>query len=101
MTPSQYRQIKEIVSDALDLPPAERQAYVSRACAGNIALREQVERLVAASEEPDISPPLRRAIQGMLLSAAYDAGIRTEAGTMPERSLRAEEVIGSRFRILR
>ncbi|WP_221031381.1 serine/threonine-protein kinase [Actomonas aquatica] len=40
----------EIFLHALDLPPAERTAYLDEACADSPALRQRIERLLTASE---------------------------------------------------
>src|SRR2546423_1295519 len=39
-----------ILNAALELPTTERAAYVEKACAGNAALRTQIEGLVQAEE---------------------------------------------------
>ena len=41
----------EVFNVALELPPAERPAYLDKACAGDTALRQRVEALLQASEE--------------------------------------------------
>jgi serine/threonine protein kinase len=41
----------EAFNVALELPPAERAAYLDQACAGDAALRQRVEALLQASEE--------------------------------------------------
>src|SRR5258708_1861590 len=37
---------------ALETDPSERSAYLDRACAGDVALRGQVEQLLRAHQEP-------------------------------------------------
>jgi len=44
----QWRRIKLIVADTLERPPVERTAFLDRACAGDQALRDEVESLLAA-----------------------------------------------------
>ena len=49
--PSDDRQrLKEVFATARALPASDRQAYLSTACAGNEALRQEVESLLAADE---------------------------------------------------
>src|SRR5262245_59755818 len=43
---------RELFLAALDRPPAERPAYLEAACAGDAALRQRVEALLAAHDEP-------------------------------------------------
>ncbi|HVF50290.1 MAG TPA: protein kinase [Pyrinomonadaceae bacterium] len=51
MLPEQWKQVEEISRAALDLPPDERELYVSVACAGNESLRARVEALIAQTDE--------------------------------------------------
>jgi non-specific serine/threonine protein kinase/serine/threonine-protein kinase len=48
MTPERWAQIKQIVQAALDLPEAERAAYIGSAADGDAELRGEVESLLAA-----------------------------------------------------
>src|SRR5581483_1038457 len=51
MTPERYQQIGELCETALELEPGERAAFLDRACAGDEALRQEVESLLAADEQ--------------------------------------------------
>lgn len=51
MTPAEWSAVKEILSEALECPPAERSAYLDKACGGNPELRRRVESLVEADEK--------------------------------------------------
>jgi eukaryotic-like serine/threonine-protein kinase len=46
-----WRRVAEIFSDALDLPPAERGAFIDAQCAGRPDERAAVERMLAAEQE--------------------------------------------------
>ncbi len=46
----QWERIREILESALGLAPHLRAAYLAEACAGDAALRSEVESLIAASE---------------------------------------------------
>ena len=46
MTPERWRQVEEILEGALSRGESERVAYLAHACAGDIALRRQVELLL-------------------------------------------------------
>ena len=61
--PSDRSRIKSILGEAAELPHAERSAFVERACAGDEALRNEVESLlvhldatVEVRDEPSSSP---------------------------------------------
>jgi serine/threonine protein kinase len=45
----QWERIREILDSALQLPSDQRDAYLAEACAGDAALRSEVESLIAAS----------------------------------------------------
>lgn len=51
MTPDSWRQVRQILEQALELTPARRPAYLEKVCAGNTVLRREVETLIAADEQ--------------------------------------------------
>src|SRR4051812_29043940 len=51
MTPERWKQIEDVFQAAIDLPSGERQKFIAEACAGDEDLREQVEVLIAQSDE--------------------------------------------------
>jgi serine/threonine-protein kinase len=52
LTSERWRRMKEIFQAAVELPAAERKAYLTDVCAGNSSLLAEVESLLAAHEEP-------------------------------------------------
>ena len=50
MTPERWQRIEQIYHEANERPPAERQAFLDAACGRDLALREEVEILLAANE---------------------------------------------------
>jgi serine/threonine protein kinase len=56
MSPERWQQVEAVLDGALDLPEAERHAYLSRACGSDAALRAEVEALIAACERPSRVP---------------------------------------------
>src|ERR1700761_2740037 len=46
-----WKQVDEMLDAALELPPAEREAYVAKAGAGNEELRREVLSLLRAQEQ--------------------------------------------------
>lgn len=48
MTPDKWKEVKQILEDALELPKAERDAFVASRCGGDSELRLEVESLLAA-----------------------------------------------------
>lgn len=51
INPERYRQIDELFQAALEVPPAERAAFVSSACVGDESLRQEVESLLASADD--------------------------------------------------
>src|SRR5215204_1678997 len=51
MTPERWRRVDELFHAALERDGAERADFLAEACAGDDALRREVERLVAAHEQ--------------------------------------------------
>jgi predicted Ser/Thr protein kinase len=67
----QWERIREILDSALQLPPHQRDAYLDDACAGDKALRSEVESLIAASAQsafldrdplPSLTPTLNMTV---------------------------------------
>jgi serine/threonine protein kinase/Tfp pilus assembly protein PilF len=52
LTSERWRQVKEIFQAAVELPAAEREAYLTDICAGDSSLLTEVESLIAAHDEP-------------------------------------------------
>ncbi|HEV8482786.1 MAG TPA: serine/threonine-protein kinase [Blastocatellia bacterium] len=51
MTPERYRQIGSIYGAALELEPSKRGAFLEEACAGDDALRAELESLLASNQD--------------------------------------------------
>src|SRR5688572_2182899 len=79
MTPERWRQIESLLQEALEREPAERAAFLERACAGDAGLREELELLLA-------SPPAESFLaanaleDATMLFGAGEAGGRRRKG---------------------
>ncbi|MGO9274283.1 MAG: protein kinase domain-containing protein [Terriglobia bacterium] len=51
MTAERWQKVREVLYEALQLPPERRPAFVDRACSTDHSLRREVESLLASSEE--------------------------------------------------
>jgi len=51
MTPERWQQIKDLLYQAQQLPAAERSAFLDNSCRSDRALRDEVETLLASSDE--------------------------------------------------
>lgn len=74
-----YERVNEIAEEALDLPAAKRQRFVSRRCGSDPDLLESVQRLLSLSNSLD----------GFL-----------ESPPVPLGEIRPGDVLGGRFRIV-
>jgi serine/threonine protein kinase len=51
MTPDRWQELKQIFQSALERNPAERSAFLNQACAGDPALRSEVESLISSHDQ--------------------------------------------------
>ena len=51
MTEDHWRRVEDLLQSALDREPSQRASFLDEACAGDHALREQVEALLAADHQ--------------------------------------------------
>ena len=51
MTPERWQQLKQIFQSALERSPAERSSFLNQACAGDAALRSEVESLISSHDQ--------------------------------------------------
>jgi serine/threonine-protein kinase len=51
MTPERWRQVKQIFQSAIERPPAERDGFISKACADDSALRSEIESLISSHDQ--------------------------------------------------
>src|SRR5712691_4069803 len=52
MTPEHWQEVKGIFHRALEVKPAQRDAFLDKACAGHYSLRREVELLIQSHEQP-------------------------------------------------
>ena len=53
MTPERWRQVDQLLQDALERAPAERAAFIAANCDGDEALRGEVEALLGFDERAE------------------------------------------------
>ena len=83
LTFQRWQQVKKIFQVAVELPAAERKAYLAGVCEGDPSLRTEIESLIAAHEEP-----------GSFLGApAFDLAAESAVADLSGKSL-------GRYRIL-
>jgi hypothetical protein len=77
VTPERYQQINELLDLVLKLEPSQRPAYLDRVCAGDEALRREIESLLAADAQASIGGflevPAAAKFAGMFASNRHSA----------------------------
>lgn len=67
MSRNRWKQVSELFQAALDRPRTERESFLREVCSGDLALLEEVERLLEADSEAggflEESPLLRRQVK--------------------------------------
>jgi serine/threonine protein kinase/dienelactone hydrolase len=57
VTPERWSRLREVFGVALETPDADRPRFLESACEGDTELRAEVERLLAANQEPSLQSP--------------------------------------------
>src|ERR1041385_228275 len=85
MTPERWQRVSELYEAVLDRPDGEREAFLAEACAGDSALRQEIDSLLAPD---DRHSPLDAPVwvpDDLAEAADYNAGspqpMRLAAGT--------------------
>jgi serine/threonine protein kinase/Tol biopolymer transport system component len=91
MIAERWRQIRDVLEKAVELPPGERSAYLNQACASDRPLRQEVEALLAGSEEVRSS-----FLQSSLLRMSLTPG--TKLGDYEVKSLLGAGGMGEVYR---
>ncbi len=78
-----WRRVRQVFEDALDVDAAQREAWLARACAGDESLRGEVRRLLAAEDPvPEFLDPPRAGSLDELLVATPLEGRRLDSYTV-------------------
>jgi serine/threonine protein kinase/tetratricopeptide (TPR) repeat protein len=70
----EWERIAEVLNAVLELPAAERSAFLDRSCAGRPELRREIDSLLAVHERPGLLDSPAAALIEPLLSSAAPAG---------------------------
>jgi hypothetical protein len=66
VTPERLHEIERLFHEARDRPPAERDAWLSRVCGDDAALRREVESLLAQAPAGMIDGPVGALVAGLV-----------------------------------
>ena len=83
VTPERWQQVARIYELAVDQDPAARDAFLSEACAGDEALRREVESLLRQDGESVVLDRPVWAIAAPLLHDGPDLGRGAALGPVP------------------
>jgi len=102
MTKEEWQHVKEILHNALDIPRAERAAFLDQACNGNGELRGEVESLLRSHEDAGtfIEEPVAAAPK-LTPPSADTLGIGADIGPYRIVQLIAEGGMGSVYQAVR
>ena len=84
ITPERFARLRAVFEEALERPPAERHTFATAACAGDLDLLREVERMLAADGQPD-----------RLLD-----DLRTSSSPLEEDRFQEGTVLAGRYRML-
>lgn len=84
MTPERWAHVRQLFDNALERPRGEREAYLTSACAGDAALRQEVETLLASYDDSTrfLAEPVARLEQTLISKAVLDSGSSLFSDTM-------------------
>ncbi len=88
MSPERWQQVESLYHDAQERPAPARAAWLAQACAGDEALRDEVEKLLTADESAS----------GFMDAPAWEAEARKLAMEIPLNSLEGQQF--SHYKIL-
>ena len=80
LTPDSWRQVRQILEQALEVAPDRRSVYLEEACAGDKALRREVEALIAADQQAGTGFLAGSAVEASTMLAAAEE-LASLAGT--------------------
>jgi len=93
MTPERWQQVRDVLEEAQELEPAQRSAFLDRACLSDQSLRQEVEVLLASSDDSRAT---------FLQSAgAPDGLIANLEGILSGAGLQAGQLFAERFQLVR
>jgi hypothetical protein len=86
MTPERWQQIRELLEQALELAPGERSAFLLQVCASDASLRQEVDTLLASSDDVRSSflrsTPLRATLAAGTRLGDYEVKLLLGSGGM-------------------
>ena len=91
MTPERWKQLRDVLEEAQEREPAQRSAFLDRACLSDQSLRQEVEVLLASGDDARSS----------FLQSAPDGLIENLDEILSGGSLRAGQLIAERFQLVR
>jgi hypothetical protein len=92
MTPERWQEIRDVFEEAQELEPSQRSAFLDRACQSDESLRQEVEALLAASDE---------ARSAFLQSPVATEGLLANLDGLLGVGLQAGHLFADRFQLLR
>lgn len=79
-TPEQWNRLSNLLGDALDLPEAERQAFLDETCVGDPELRTEIDRLLTSYHEAEKTERFDRGAIDLIEGAFPEVAPATQVG---------------------
>jgi serine/threonine protein kinase len=101
VTPERLREIEELFHEARERPPATRDAFLEGACASDLALRREVESLLAQAPDGVIDAPVGALIADLLTPSSPRPPSGSSVGAEPAPDAEQHFPGAGRFRVVR
>jgi serine/threonine protein kinase/Tfp pilus assembly protein PilF len=103
MDPARRQRIEDVFDAALDRVAGERAAFVAAACGDDLALRQEVEGLVAHAQVASefLAGPIRAVAAEVLGASTHLPPETTDSSHEPQTAFAAGDLVCDRFRIVR
>ena len=88
MTPEDWRKVREILEQALELAPGDRAAYLEKACVGDRALRSEVDSLIASNAQASTD-----FLQLGALDSIADSGLLSETASLAGQRIGPYQIV--------
>ena len=88
MTPEDWRKVREILEQALELAPGHRAVYLEKACLGDRALRAEVDSLIASNAQASTD-----FLQPGAVDSIADSGLSSETASLAGQRIGPYQIV--------
>src|SRR5450432_3865644 len=88
LTPEDWRKVREILEQALELAPGQRAVYLEKACLGDRALRSEVDSLIASNAQASTD-----FLQPGAVDSIADSGLSSETASLAGQRIGPYQIV--------